>query len=329
MSQNRIIDGLNCATVSRQQFALTLTGGVSTINLTIISPWLDLGPALAELARTLVDIEAMSDLATIVRSTAEIRQAREKGRLGIIMGTQNSALVEDDLALLDILYRLGFRILQPTYNERNRLGDGATVSSDGGLSELGRQWVHEMNRLAMLIDLSHCGYRTGADAIETSADPCIFSHANARALCDSPRNKPDELIRLIADRGGVTGAVGWTPALCRTRRPTIEDLLDQIEYLANLTGIEHVSFASDLSEGIYRDAKTWDRKFGRNGMYPSLTGVLGDWYTYEHRFPAGFESLAHAGRVWNGLVKRGYGEDAVEKIMGGNLMRVFTQVWRG
>lgn len=223
-----IMDGLNCAVLSREQIERTRAGGVVAMNLTIIEPWEDFETAMANLGHPLDCIDEMSDIAMIARSTADIKQAQADGRVAIIMGTQNSALVENDLSLLSILQRLGFRILQPTYNEHNRFGDGATVPKDKGLTELGRQWVHEMNRLSMVIDLSHCGYRTSADAIAESEDPVIFSHANALSLCNSPRNKPDELIRAIAEKGGITGVVCWAPAIKHDTRPSIDDYLDQI-----------------------------------------------------------------------------------------------------
>jgi membrane dipeptidase len=323
-----IVDGLNCAALTPEQVKRTLEGGVTAINLTIIRPWANFTDAMRGLAEQLEKIASMQQLALIATDVDDISRAKSEGKLAIIMGAQNSSLVEDDLRLLRILHRLGFRILQPTYNEQNQFGCGATVEPDEGLTELGRSWVNEMNRLGMVIDISHSGYRTCADIIDCSEDPVIFSHANARALCDSPRNKPDDLIRAIAERGGVTGAVTWSPALRHAQRPTLEDYLDQVQYIANLAGIEHVSFASDMAEGVYASAEEWDRKFGPNGMYPSVTGILGDWYTFEQRFPAGYETLAHTTRIWDGLRKRGYREGDVEKIMGGNLQRVYETVWQ-
>ncbi|KKL84859.1 hypothetical protein LCGC14_1960540, partial [marine sediment metagenome] len=197
-----IIDGLNCAALSRAQMERTRDGGIVALNLTSILPWSNFTASMQGLATKLAAIEEMADLVVVAVSTADIEQARVDNRVAIILGAQNSTLVEDDLGLLRVLQRVGFRILQPTYNEHNRLGDGATGEpfgpQDQGLRELGRQWVQEMNRLHMLIDISHSGYGTCADVIEASADPVIFSHANARALCDSPRNKPDDLIKAIA-----------------------------------------------------------------------------------------------------------------------------------
>jgi membrane dipeptidase len=192
---------------------------------------------------------------------------------------------------------------------------------------LGLLLIHEMNRLGFVIDLSHCGYRTSYEAIGASSKPVIFSHANALSLCKSPRNKPDILIRAIAEKGGVAGAVCWAPLLKQATRPSLEDYLDQLDYMINLAGIEHVSFASDLSEDYYLSEGEWDMAFGPHGMYPVLTGGLGDWYTFEQQFPEGCESLEKAAHIWEGLVLRGYSEDDAEKIMCKNLQRVFREVW--
>lgn len=328
-SYGLIIDSLNCARPSREQIQRTLAGHVVAINLTIVRPWSDFESAMVDLGQNLADIHAMRDIATIACSAVDIREARREGRLAIIMGTQNSTFIETDLSLLRVLYRLGFRILQPTYNERNRLGDGATVPQDQGLTDLGRQWVHEMNRLGMVIDLSHCGYRTSADAINESEEPVIFSHANALSLCKNPRNKPDELIRAIADKGGVIGAVAWAPALSLATRPSIEDYFDQVDYMVNLAGIDHVSFASDLAENVYSpdEEEKWERSFGPEGLYPTVTGILGDWWRFDQRFPVGYESLAQTPKIWDGLKRRGYNDNEVEKVMGRNILRVFREVW--
>jgi membrane dipeptidase len=321
-----IIDGLNCAVLSREQMERTRAGHVAGLNYSMMRPWFDFETSMIAVGRALNCIHEMSDLVAIALTAEDILQAQTEGRVALIMSAQNCAFIEKDLSLLRVLHGLGFRVLHPTYNESNKFGDGSTVSTDEGLTELGREWVHEMNRLGMVIDMSHCGYRTGADAIKESKQPVIFSHANALALCENPRNKPDELIRAIAERGGVTGAVCFTPFIKQERRSNLDDYLDQIDYIAKLAGIDHVSFASDWAEGVYT-VEEWSRTFGPKGKYPSVTGGLGSWYTFEGRSLEGYESLAQTPRIWDGLLARGYSEGDVEKIMGRNLLRVFREVW--
>jgi membrane dipeptidase len=325
----RIYDGLNCAKLDRAQLERTLAGGIFGFNLTIVRPPHGFEQAMADLAPRLDFIEANADLCAVAKTVADIEAIRASGRVAIVMGAQNSVLVENDPTLLGILKRIGFRILQPTYMERNKLGCGVVVEPDTGLTEQGRKWVAEMNRLSLVIDLSHVGYKTAADVIAASKQPVIVSHGNARALCDSPRNVPDSLLRAVADKGGVIGATFFSPILRRDRRPSIEDWCDHVVHMTNLVGRDHIGFATDLSEGSYRDAEHWDRMFGPNGLYPTVTGGLGPWFNFAERFPKGFESVAKAGDVWDALKRRQFSEAEVEKEMAGNMLRAYRDIWGG
>lgn len=325
------IDGLNCAAVSRDQALRTLEGGVAAVNLTSMSPFIGLKDSLIELEDNRRKIEAMSDVACVVTSVAEIRAASAAGKLGYILGTQNSLMVEDDLRLLDTFRQLGVRILQPTYNEENKLGHGAPFEGDAdkGITELGRAWIDEMTRLRLIIDLSHCGHRSTADYLAAAKGPVVISHANAHAVCPSLRNKTDAHIRAVAQTGGLIGAVMWSPAVRHDQRPTLDDYLNHIDHLVNVGGIDHVAFASDVTEGQAPSPEKWDKSYGPNGYSPNITGVLGPWYVYPTRLNVDFQSLAHTPRIWDGMRKRGYSDDAVDKVRGGNWLRVMTDVWGG
>jgi membrane dipeptidase len=179
----------------------------------------------------------------------------------------------------------------------------------------------------MLIDLSHCGHRTSLDYLAVAQQPVVFSHANAYAVCPSPRNKTDEMIRAVAKTGGLIGAVMWSPAVSHATRPTLDDYLDHIAHMANVGGIEHVAFASDVSEGYHEDEAEWERLWGRNGIYPAVTNLCGDWYRLATRHNVHYDSLAHTPRIWDGLRRRGYRSGDIEKIMSGNWRRVMRDVW--
>ena len=323
-----VIDGLNCAVFNRAQIERTLQGGVAAMNLTALRPANDLAASMSDIAKVLAVIAANGDIARVVTSVADIHAARKANALGVIIGTQNSTFLEHDLQLLRVMARVGVRILQPTYMEQNALGSGVLAEIAGGLTERGREWVALMNELRLLIDLSHVGYATAHDVIKTSKRPIIFSHSNARALCDSLRNIPDELIRAAGKTGGTVGVTLWPPMLKHERRPTIDDFCDHVDHLVNLIGVEHVAFGSDLSEAAKTEAE-WAVTFGPRGMYPTVTGVLGPWFTFGQRFTVGFESMATTGNIVDGLARRGYGGDAIEKIMSGNLLRVYGEVWGG
>lgn len=325
------IDGLSCAAVSREQVLRTLAGGVSAVNLTSMSPFTGLSEALVELEENQRKIEAMSDVATVATSVADIEKAKADGKLGFILGAQNSMMVEDDLRLLATFKRLGVRILQPTYNEQNRLGYGAPFERDAdkGITDLGRNWIDEMTRLGLIIDLSHCGHRSTADYLAAARGPVVISHANAHAVCPSLRNKTDDHIRALARTGGLIGVVMWSPAVRHDQRPTMDDYLDHIDHMVKIGGIDHVAFASDVTEGQAPSPETWDKSYGPNGYSPNITGVLGPWYVYETRLNRDFQSLSHTPRIWDGLRSRGYSQEQIDKIRAGNWLRVMRDVWGG
>ncbi|MBI3944044.1 MAG: membrane dipeptidase, partial [Chloroflexi bacterium] len=200
-AESIIIDGLEISRWHGETLLHLVRGGLTAINATV---------AVHENFRQTINnittwhrlFEQYQDLIMPARSVADIKAAKQSGRTGIIFGFQNTAPVEDDLSLLAIFKELGVRIIQITYNEGNYAGAGCLESKDWGLSRFGVDLIEEMNRLGLLIDLSHVGYRTSMEAIEASQQPVAFTHANPRALCDNPRNKTDEQLLAVARKGG-------------------------------------------------------------------------------------------------------------------------------
>lgn len=324
-----VFDGLNCAKFDAGQMVTTLRGRVSAINWTCIRPASRLAGALIEIDAVWQMAETMRELAAIVTSVGGIEAAHKSGRVAIVLGAQNSLMFEADLGHITVFKRLGLRIVQPTYNERNGFGSGAHAigGRDKGITEKGRGWLAEMHRQQMLVDLSHCGHRTSLDYLDAARRPVVFSHANAFALCPSPRNKTDAMIRKVAATGGLIGAVMWSPAVAHASRPTLDDYLDHVAHLIGAGGIEHVGFASDVSEGVIEAPADWERNWGPSGRYPAITGLCGDWYRYTTRHNVHYDSLAHTPRIWDGLRRRGYGAGDIDKIMSGNWLRVLREVW--
>jgi membrane dipeptidase len=330
MNTSWSIDGLNCANLNREQMEKTLAGGVHAINLTVLRPYAGLVDSLLQLQEVREKIAAMPDLAVIVHSAADVEAAAAGNRVGIILGTQDSTMLEEHIPLLATFRELGVRILQPSYNRTNRLGSGAPQEGDAdiGMTAAGAEWLEEMHRLNLMVDLSHSGHRSTSEFIAASRGrPVVISHANAHAVCPSPRNKTDAHIRGVAETGGLTGAVLWTPAVRHDRRPTMDDFIDHIDHLVKVGGIEHVATASDVVESPRPDPGKWDKSFGPNGPDRNITGVLGPWFVYENRLNVDCQSLADTPRIWEGMRRRGYGEDAIEKVMRGNWLRVMREVW--
>jgi len=300
--------------------------GVTAVNLTVPHPHADLARCMREIGETLDVIDAHPDLLTLVRSVADIEAAKRARRVGVIIGPQNALPAVDDLHVIRVLRELGVLIMQLTYNERNAFGDGIAAPEDGGLTALGRQAVAEMDRVGMVIDLSHCSDRTTNDAVAASSKPVLITHANARALCPSPRNKTNETLKALAARGGVIGLTLWSPMVRHDAWPGLDDYVKHVAHVADLIGIEHVAIGSDHSEGTPRDQ--WELDFGPRGRYPSVTNTLGPWYAYDTRFTNGGSSISHFPKIAEAIaVGLRLSEAELAGVLGGNLLRVFRAVW--
>ncbi|MCV0377410.1 membrane dipeptidase [Microbacterium sp.] len=299
--------------------------GVTAINWTVCDPWADFAPAVEQIVRGVRLIEDHPDRLLLVRSTSDIRHARATGRVGVILGPQNALPCEAGGFAFDVLHALGVRILQLTYNERNAFGDGAAERQDGGLTDAGRRAIRAMNRVGMVVDLSHCGDRTTLEAIELSATPPVVTHANSRTLHPSPRNKTDEQLRALAARGGVIGLTLWSPMLGYARQATIGDWIRQVAYVADLIGIEYVGIGTDQSEGTPR--ASWAHDYGAGGRYPTITGPMGDWYDYDTRFAAGGGSASDMPRIAESLAELRLTETELRGVLGENFVRVFDSAW--
>ena len=219
--------------------------GITAVNLTVSS-----APNVAATFRDMGywerELQAHPDVLMKVYSVADLRRAKETRRRGLIYGFQNAAMLEGDAANLDVFQRFGVRIIQLTYNDRNLLGDGCLESANAGLSRHGRDVVARMNELRMLVDLSHCGLQTTADGIAASSRPVAITHSGCRGVFDHPRSKTDDILRALANKGGVIG-IYMMPFLNAQGQPTAADLIKQIEYAVKVCGEDHVGIGSDLS----------------------------------------------------------------------------------
>lgn len=228
-------------------------------------------------------------------SVSEIRRAQKEGRIACLLAIEGGEALEGKLANLRNFYRLGVRLLTLTWNHRNQLGSGQLEGpSGGGLSCFGGEVVEEMNRLGMLIDVSHLNEPGFWDVLEISSAPIIASHSNAWELCKHPRNLKDPQIRAIAERGGVIGVNFYTQFLTGSAKAEIGAVAEQIDYLVNVGGIDSVGLGSDF-DGISQT-------------------------------PKGLENCACTKSLVPILAERGYDQRQISKIMGGNLLRLCEQV---
>lgn len=313
-----IIDGLNASWFLNPAVLQRLhQGGVTAANATI-AVWHNLPEAMRMIADFHALFREQADLVMPVHSVDDIAAAKASNRVGIIFGFQDTAPIEDNVRLLSVYHALGVRIIQLTYNQQNRVGYGCMEPEDGGLTAFGRQVVAEMNRLGILVDLSHCGPRTTMEAIEVSQKPVAVTHANPRAICDHPRNKSDEILKALAAKGGVVGAVVFAPMLTCSQHATLDDYLATIDYLVELVGIDHVGLGPDFMEEM--PAEVMQKALGT--LPPEVAEQFAQMPPTQ-----GFESIAACANVTAGLLDRGYQPADVQKIMGGNWLRLYREVW--
>ncbi|MFM7067494.1 MAG: dipeptidase [Gammaproteobacteria bacterium] len=264
---------------------------------------------IARYSDTFTRVSRWRDLEALVRSP----------KIGVIPGLQNSEhfRTPDDVKLF---YALGQRVSQLTYNAQNELGCGATERRDCGITDFGVAIIQKMNEVGMLVDVSHCGDLTTLDAFELSRKPVAITHSNCRALVNHPRCKTDEAIRRMAANGGVMGITGVRMFVRSTEPTTIEHLVDHIDHVAKLVGVEHVGVGSDCDLSGY-DALPAAQDQALRASYKS---------SYAFREQLDIEAFGHPRKIFDlteALLRRGYGDADIVGILGGNFRRMFKQVW--
>jgi len=322
--QSIVIDGLNVSNwESAAVYDSLQRGGVTASNATI-AVWEGFQETLDHVAAWQHRFRSFSDKIIQIKCIDDIHRAKKDGKAGIILGWQNASPIENDLSRLSLFHSLGVQVVQLTYNERNLLGNGCYERCDEGLSHFGLDAVSEMNRLGILIDLSHCGDRTTLEAIEQSSAPVAITHANARAFVDFVRNKTDDALRALAEHGGVVGAVSFPIFLRNGYDSTLRDFGDAIDDLVERVGIDHVGIGNDFCQDQPRRFFEW--LFAQQGTkFRPMPVTIAD----PHHHPRDLELPDQMPNLAAELLGRGYGEEDVSKILGGNFLRLFSEVWVG
>jgi len=273
------------------------------------------------------EIDRAPQVLARVRTSADILAAKKAKRTGLVYAFQDAVAFETDLERLDSFHQLGVRVIQLTYNRRNLLGDGCMEPADAGLSRTGLEVVERLNKLGILVDLSHCGRRTSADAIKASTKPVAFTHTGCFALAEHPRNRTDAELRAVAEKGGVSG-IYVMPYLNDGHQPTAENVVAHIEHAIDAAGEDHVSIGTDggVSPAVIDEA--YKKAFADNVKARREAGIAApgeteDGYLFANDLngPRKLETLAGM------LTKKGHSAGRIEKVMGRNLMRVFKDAW--
>jgi membrane dipeptidase len=255
-----------------------------------------------------------------IDSVADLKRVKQSGKLGIILGVQNSEQFRrpDDV---DFFRGLGQRVSQLTYNARNLIGNGSTERRDEGISDFGVSIIERMNKVGMAVDVSHCGDRTTLDAFEISKKPVLITHSNCRELVPAhPRLKTDEAIKKVGQAGSVMGITGVRMFVKGDEPTTVEHVLDHFDHVRKLIGPEHLGVGSDID------------LYGYDAMPPELNKQLRAGYkgSYSFREKIDIEGLNHPKRIFDlteGLIRRKYSDADIEGILGGNFERVLSQIW--
>jgi membrane dipeptidase len=312
-----VIDGLIIAKWDRALFEDMRRGGLSAANCTV-SVWEGFADTVANIGDMKKLMRDSSDLVSLVRTTQDILDAKKANKTGIILGFQNAHAFEDNLAYIEAFADMGVRVVQLCYNTQNLIGTGC-YERDGGLSGFGREAIAEMNRVGIMVDLSHVGGNTSEEAILASTKPVCYSHCLPSGLKAHPRNKSDEQLRFIADHGGFIGVTMFPPFLQRGIEATVDDYLEAIDYVINLVGEDCVGIGTDFTQGYDKGFFDWiTHDKGRYRQLTSFGTILN---------PLGIRTIGEFPNLTAAMQQAGWNEGRIRKIMGGNWMRVFKDVW--
>jgi membrane dipeptidase len=301
-----------------------LMDGICMIHSSVGWQWDDV---LHDLGMRLCDI-AHQDFVIPCRKVEDVRRAHDEGRVAWVPTMEGAAMIENDLDRIDLLYGFGLRSIGITYSESNALGSGLKEERDGGLTRFGRRAVERMNRVGLLIDCSHCGDRTTLDTVECSEKPIVLSHIGARALWESKRLAPDEVLEAVAAKGGVIGieCAPHTTLTRKHRRHGLEAFMEHFEYVKSLVGIDHVGFGPDT---VYGDHVGLHRTYAAALSLKESRAASAPGQEYEEvEYVEGLENPTEGSHnIVRWLVKHGYDDEDIEKVMGANALRVMAQAW--
>ena len=253
-----------------------------------------------------------------VETVDDLLEAKRQKQLGVFFGLQSGSCLEQDRKRLRLLHKLGLRVLQLTYMERNFIGDGCLEPENRGLTHYGIQVVRDCNNVGVLVDCSHVGIQTTLDAAHHSAKPIVVSHTAVRAIADNPRCVTDEMMLAVARKGGTIGITPYAPFIRIDRTPTLDDYVDHFDYAIKLIGEDHVTLATDMFDG--KTKVNWVTPI----FYPEITKGA----QYGTRRVQGFNKKSNLIDLVEAFVRRGYKPATIEKILGANFLRVLREVWK-
>ncbi len=320
MSHIPVIDALQYANWSEKVFRQMREGGVAAVHVTVCYHE-DFRETVQNLAAWNLRFQQFADLICPAHTADDIRAARASGRTAILFGAQNASPIEDDIGLVEICHQLGLRFMQLSYNNQSLLATGCYEAEDPGITRMGRQVIAEMNRVGMVIDMSHSADRSTLQAMELSSRPIAITHANPASWHPGLRNKSDDVLRALAESGGMLGFSLYPHHLRGKSECTLTDFCDMVARTADLMGVGQIGFGTDLCQDQPDSVVDWmrngtwtrDLDYGEgsaaNRGFPPQPG----WFRDNRGFPG----------ILEGLRAVGFSEDDVRAIAHDNWLRFF------
>ena len=315
------VDGLQYANWSETIFRQMRAGGVDAVHVTITYHE-TFRETVANIAAWNRRFERHADLIFQGFEAADIARARETGRTAIFFGAQNPSCIEDDIGLVEVLHRLGLRFMQLTYNNQSLLAAGCYEAEDSGLTRMGREVVAEMNRVGMVVDMSHSGERSTLEAIAHSTRPIAITHANPASWRPARRNKSDTVLRALAESGGMLGFSLYPHHLRGGGDCSLQEFCDMVARTADLMGPDRLGIGSDLCQDQPDSVVDWMR----SGRW-TKTVDFGEGSAAAPGFPpmpGWFRDNRDFGAIEAGLAAAGLGAAEIAGVMGGNWARFFA-----
>ena len=313
-----VIDGLIISNFSRAVFEDMHRGGLTAANCTC-SVWEGYAASMDNVARWKRWFHENDDILLQVHTTEDIHRAKREGKVGVILGWQNLSGIGDRIERLALFRDLGVGIMQIAYNTQNLVGCGSYETVDSGLSDFGREVIDEMNRVGILCDLSHVGSKTSEDVIRHSGKPVAYTHCLPSGLKEHPRNKSDEELRFIADRGGFVGVTMFPAFLGRGTESTVDDYVEAIEYVINIAGEDQIGIGTDFTQD--QDHAFFEWLSHDKGTYRRLV-TFGEIIN-----PEGIRTIGEFPALTAAMARHGWPEARIRKIIGENWVRLLHDVW--
>ncbi len=318
-----VIDGVQYSKWDRALFEQWHAGGLTAVHVTI-TYWENMRETLSNIGDWNRHFQEHGDLIMPVRTANDVRKAKELGKVGVILGFQNCSPIEDDLNLVEIFYQLNVRFMQLTYNNQSLLASGVYEETDSGISRFGKVVIKEMNRVGMIIDMSHSGERSTLEAIELSERPITVSHANPKFWHPALRNQTDAVMKGLSQSGGMLGFSLYPLHLKNGGGCTLDEFCTMVAKTAEMMGVDHIGIGSDLCVNQPVSILVWMRngRWSKEMDYGEATaGSQIKWPDA----PSWFKNSTHFPNITQGLLDIGFDQSEVSKIIGGNWLRFFEE----